>query len=487
MKLHTFELDVNWQIINKLTAIDRFAGQWSGIVKREGQGLKQLKSIATVRSVGASTRIEGSKMTDAEIEVLLDNLKIEKLEERDEQEVVGYFEALDLISESYQDMAISETTLKALHNTLMKYSKKDSWHKGNYKQLSNSVEATHPDGSKYIVFETTSPGWATEDAMRILIEWYNLEKEAHPLVRTATFIYDFLSIHPFQDGNGRLSRLLGTLLLLKEGYGWIEYVSFEHEIEHHKSKYYKVLMECQRMRPGENIDSWVIFFTDCLTNIQQQLLQKLESKQEAIALSPRIEQIRMYVEHHSGARTGEIAVKLGLPLPTVKKEVAAMVTSGILIRHGSGAGTHYTSKPRLLTKPDRMLRLVKNQITQTFQLVQPGGSRTIKKILLTPLFKWVQPDEWVDKLHRQGLYIHIQCTNKKEENYSMQFSLAAFNNPYLFQPVFTLNSPIIIPETIMDRTVYQFEYPLQVTISLHGTVQEDDFAFDVLLVYDERE
>ena len=217
-QIYTFRLAPDWKLINQLSFIDRFGGSWTVIERREGQTLKQLKSIATVRSIGASTRIEGSKMTDDEVEALIKNLEISKLEERDQQEVAGYFEVLDLISESFRDIGISESSLKHFHNLLMKYSEKDAWHKGNYKQASNEVEATNPDGSKYTIFKTTEPGLATEGAMRGLVEWYKTDTEAHPLVRAATLIYEFLSIHPFQDGNGRLSRLLATLLLLKSGY-----------------------------------------------------------------------------------------------------------------------------------------------------------------------------------------------------------------------------------------------------------------------------
>lgn len=267
-QIYTFRLTPDWKLINQLSLIDRFGGSWVAIERREGQTLKQLKSIATVRSIGASTRIEGSKMTDDEVAALIRNLEISKLEERDQQEVAGYFEVLDQISESYRDIEITEGNLKNLHNLLLKYSEKDAWHKGGYKQVSNEVEATNPNGSKYTIFKTTEPGLVTEEAMRNLVDWYKTNTEAHPLVRTATFIYEFLSIHPFQDGNGRLSRLLATLLLLRQGYSWIEYVSFEHEIENRKSEYYRVLMSCQRQKPGEDIHDWILFFLDCLANIQ---------------------------------------------------------------------------------------------------------------------------------------------------------------------------------------------------------------------------
>ncbi len=219
-KVHTFQLDLDFKLMNELGGIDRFGGSWSAIEKRESyQTLKQLKSIATVHSVGASTRIEGSKMTNDEVKALIfDNIKIEKLVERDQQEVVGYFNALDIISESYQDIAITEGSLKNLHNILLKFSEKDQWHKGDYKQFPNSVEATNPDGTKTIIFETTPPGIETENAMRDLMDWYNSDNSTPVIIKSAIFVYDFVSIHPFQDGNGRLSRLLGTLLLLKHGY-----------------------------------------------------------------------------------------------------------------------------------------------------------------------------------------------------------------------------------------------------------------------------
>ena len=341
-KIYTFFLSLDWKIINELSIIDRFGGSWTAIEKREYNSLNHLKSIATVRSVGASTRIEGSKMTDDEVEVLIKNIAITPLEERDRQEVAGYFETLDIIAESYNEIDITESNVKHLHNRMLKYSKKDTWHKGNYKQQSNVVEATNADGSRYVVFQTSTPGFATDDAMRGLFEWYNSDKETHPIVRSALFVYDFLSIHPFQDGNGRLSRLLATLLLLREGYSWIQYVSFEHEIESRKSEYYNVLMQCQRQRPGEEIFSWVMFFLNCLNNIQKQLMSKLEIQGNVARLSTREKAIYVFVESHPGSKSGNIATKLDIPLPTVKRTLTDIVRRGLLMKHGKGSGTNYT-------------------------------------------------------------------------------------------------------------------------------------------------
>lgn len=341
-QVHTLFITLNWRLISEISKIDRFDASWSSIEKREGQSLKQLKSIATVRSVGASTRIEGSKMSDAEVDVLLSELATEKLEDRDSQEVAGYFEVLDIISESYEGIEITENSIKGLHNTLMKYNEKDQWHKEDYKQLSNSVEATLPDGTKQIIFETTAPGHQTEDAMQALILWYNNDHSTHPLVKCAIFTYEFLSIHPFQDGNGRLSRLLSTLLLLKNKYVWVQYVSFEHEIENRKTEYYRVLRGCQAQRPNEEVTSWIDFFLDALVNIQGHLLDKLKTKGTAAKLAPREKSILIFIESNPGSKSGQIAKKLGIPNPTVKRILGEMVKNKLIEKFGTGPATNYS-------------------------------------------------------------------------------------------------------------------------------------------------
>lgn len=343
-QVHTLNIEIDWKLISIISKIDRFDATWSLIEKKEGQSLKQLKAIATVRSVGASTRIEGSKMSNEEVDVLLSDLTIDKLEDRDSQEVAGYFEVLDLISESYDGIDITENSLKNLHNRLLKYSNKDGWHKGNYKQLSNSVEATFLDGSKQIIFETANPGIETEDAMRTLIEWYINDKETHPLVKTAIFCYEFVSIHPFQDGNGRLSRLLSSLLLIKFGYKWIQYVSFEHEIESRKVEYYQELRKCQAQRPGEEITTWVYFFFDALMNIQSQLIAKLTTEGIESSLSPKEKSILVFISDHSGTKSGEIAAKLKIPNSTVKKILSELVSKNLIEKYGAGPGTNYSLK-----------------------------------------------------------------------------------------------------------------------------------------------
>lgn len=340
--IHTLKINFSWRLIEAISRLDRFDGSWKGIERKEGRTLKELRSVATVRSVGASTRIEGSKMSDEEVDAFLKQLNIEKLEERDEQEVAGYFEALDLIVDSYKDIPITENAMMSLHNTLMKYSKKDEWHRGGYKQLSNNVEATLPNGTKQIVFKTSDPGYETENLMRSLVNWYALDQSSHPLVKCAVFAYEFVSIHPFQDGNGRMSRLLSTLLLLKNGYSWVQYVSLEHEIEQRKQEYYAELRRCQAQRPQEDVTPWVYYFLSVLDSNKEHLQHKLEQSGVASQLSPVQKSILAYISNHPGCQSGEIAKSLNMTSPTVKRILSELVSLSIIEKHGSGRGTNYT-------------------------------------------------------------------------------------------------------------------------------------------------
>ena len=481
-KIHTFSFRPDWmQLTNEISQIDRFDASWTTIEKREGQTLRQLKSIATVRSVGASTRIEGSRMTDDEVEVFIKNLSISKLEERDQQEVAGYFEVLELIGDSFKEIEITENNLKHLHNSLMKYSEKDGWHKGNYKQHSNVVAAKSLDGSGQVIFQTAEPGFVTEGAMAHLLDWYKADSQTHLLIKAALFVYDFLSIHPFQDGNGRLSRLLGTLLLLKGGYSWIQYVSFEHEIESRKAEYYSILMQCQRQRPGEEVYPWVMFFLDCLKNIQGQLMAKLEVQTKSGKLPKREKAIYTYVENHPGAKSGGIADKLDIPQPTVKRILSAMVKGKLLSVNGAGAGTAYYVEGSATIKRDQAMRLTNADRKREFLLKTPASFIEIKKIILTTLFDWSHPDEWVTRLAKTGLYFQITCAYSNGSIMSSPYPIIA--SPYHYQPVFPLNQPINVPATLMDGNQLKSYYPITVTIEVSASSPVIDF--DVMVVYDE--
>jgi Fic family protein len=488
MQIHTLVFSPkNWmELAQLLSQLDRFDAQWQAIERREKSTLKELKTIATVRSIGASTRIEGSRLSDKEVAVLIENLDISKLSERDEQEVAGYYETLSLIGESYKDIPITEGSIKQLHNILMKYSSKDGYHKGDYKINTNRVERTELDGTKTTIFETTLPGLATQDAMAQLIDWYNNDSATHALIRAALFVYEFLSIHPFQDGNGRLSRLLATFLLMKSGYVWIEYVSFEHEIEHRKKEYYKNLMEAQRNRPGEDVTEWVYFFLDCLKNIQEQLLQKLKEKEKREHVGVRELNVYNLVENYPGISSGEIAQKLNIPNSTVKRILTDLVSARNLIVHGAGRGTSYSISATDLEKRDIAIVLTNEERIKEFILPQFGSFIRIKKIVLTPKFDWKHPNEWSTKLSQNGLYIIVHAVTSKGVAFSQPYSIAGFNDPTYYQPVFIVNPNIVLLDqlgSIGSKSMFKIDYPIKCSIELSGSV--DRFDFDVMLITDQ--
>jgi Fic family protein len=283
-------------------------------------------------------------MNDDQVKSLIDKIEVSNFEDRDSQEVAGYYNVLNLVLDNPDNLSISESDIKNLHNQLLKFSEKDQWHKGNYKKHSNAVEANFPDGTKQIIFKTTEPGFATTDEMNSIIKWYNQNSEIHNLLKISAFVYEFLTIHPFQDGNGRLSRLLTSMLLLKSNYVWIQYVSFEHEIEFRKREYYNCLRNCQTQRPNENISEWVNFFLDALINLKEKLNKKLEVKDKSGTLAPREKSIFMFIMSNPGCKSGEISKNLNIPNPTVKRLLTKMVKEKIIEKFGNGSGTNYALK-----------------------------------------------------------------------------------------------------------------------------------------------
>jgi Fic family protein len=338
------------KIMQRLSIIDSFKGSWKAVENGEIRYLKELRKIATIESIGSSTRIEGATLTDTEVEKLLKSVKITKLTSRDEQEVIGYYDGLQIILDNYADITLEERYIHQLHGILLKHSHKDQSHKGKYKNLSNQVVATYPDGTQRTIFKTTEPH-LTADEMNQLLSWMKKrleEKDTHPLILVAVIVYEFLSIHPYQDGNGRLSRLLTTLLLMQLDYQFIQYVSFEHVIENRKEDYYKALMEGQkdRQKKGERIDQWVMFFLDCLISLTERLQIKYDTYSKIkIILNNRQQQVVAYIQKNKTVQIGQLETDLNnYSRNTLKKDVMWLVKEGILFKTGAGRGVQYHIK-----------------------------------------------------------------------------------------------------------------------------------------------
>ena len=341
-------LAITPELLKLIAEIDEFKGGWKLMQSLSPDRLQSLKHVATIESIGSSTRIEGAKLTDNQVEELLKGVRTQSFETRDEQEVVGYAEATEMVIDSHADIPLSENHIKQLHIALLRHSTKDERHRGEYKKFPNSVEAFDPDGNSLgIVFETASP-FDTPYKMEALIKWVNETMEdgsIHPLLVAAMFTVVFLAIHPFQDGNGRLSRVLTTLLLLKSGYSYIPYSSMESVIERNKDAYYLSLRRTQTTLDNDAPDwlPWLRFFLVSLKRQKDHLVSKLETHLSANyqKLSPKEILILEYVEKHGRITTSDAHALLGIPRPTVKKRLAQLAKIGFLSPQGKGRGSYY--------------------------------------------------------------------------------------------------------------------------------------------------
>jgi Fic family protein len=345
-----FESATHQRINQLISTVDTFKGSWKILEQNKAGYLKELKKIATIESIGSSTRIEGATLTDAEVEKLLRSVKITKLITRDQQEVIGYYEVLQIILDNHEDIPLTERYIHQLHGMLLKHSNKDQSHKGKYKILSNQVVANYPDGSQRIIFRTTEPALTAKE-MEALLIWTEKrlkENDLHPLLIVAAFVYEFLSIHPYQDGNGRLSRLLTTLLLIKLEYPFIQYVSFEHVIESRKDDYYRALMDGQknRYKEEERIEKWVLFFLESLIELTKRLEDKYETYSKLkVGINERQQKILAFVKKKVPAQINEIREHLAEhPRNTIKKDLAYLVNEGLLTKVGAGRGVRYYIK-----------------------------------------------------------------------------------------------------------------------------------------------
>ena len=335
------------KMLNLIAGIDEFKGEWKAIGNLAPERLDALKRVATIESIGSSTRIEGVKLTDQEIERLLSGLDKKSFESRDEQEVAGYSDVMNTVFESFIEIPFTENHIKQLHKMLLQYSAKDIRHRGEYKKMPNHVEAFDHDGKSLgVIFETSSPFNTPED-MRELIEWSNMqlnEKELHPLLTLSIFTVHFLAIHPFQDGNGRLSRILTTLLLLKKGYQYVPYSSLESVIERNKDNYYLALRRTQGTFESDRPEygPWILFFLDALDTQKEMLARKIEREKIIIKLPKLSRQILELVKDHGELSISEIESITKANRNTIKVKLRELVKGRCLLSQGRGKGTRYT-------------------------------------------------------------------------------------------------------------------------------------------------
>jgi Fic family protein len=346
-EINTKTLVIEPEMLAIIGELDEFKGAWRALGTLAPERLSALRHVATIESIGSSTRIEGAKLSDREVERLLANIQIKSFKTRDEQEVAGYADAMEIIFASHAVLPLTENHIRQLHRDLLRYSSKDERHRGEYKKLSNSVEAFDATGKSVgVVFQTATP-FDTPRLMAGLVEWTTkalAERSLHPLLVVAIFVVVFLEIHPFQDGNGRLSRGLTTLLLLRAGYAYVPFSSLESVIEQSKDGYYLALRRTQKTIRTKKPDwqPWIMFFLRSLQQQKRKLEAKVEREKKILGQLPELS-LRIYelVKERGQIKVEEIIRATNAPRGTIKDHLGLLIKNGYLVQHGKGKGTWY--------------------------------------------------------------------------------------------------------------------------------------------------
>ena len=336
------------EMLDVISELDEFKGAWRALSTLAPERLSALRRVAVIESIGSSTRIEGSKLSDRDVERILANIEVKSFDSRDEQEVAGYAAVMETIFASWSVMPLTENHIKQLHRDLLRYSAKDERHRGDYKKLENNVEAFDAQGNSVgVIFQTASP-FDTPRLMAALVGWTTevLDKRSlHPLLVTAVFVVVFLEIHPFQDGNGRLSRALTTLLLLRAGYGYVPYSSLESIIEQTKESYYLTLRRTQKTTRTSKPDwqPWIMYFLRALQQQKRRLESRVEREKKILGQLPELS-LRIYelAKDRGQVKVEDIIRATNAARGTVKDHLNGLIKDGYLVQHGKGKGTWYS-------------------------------------------------------------------------------------------------------------------------------------------------
>jgi Fic family protein len=336
------------ELLRLLGEIDEFKGHWRKLGEIRAERLASLRQVTTIESAGSSTRIEGAQLSDEEVARVLQGLRVDSFRERDEGEVRGYGELLQTIFDNFREIPLTENYIKQLHKILLGHVEKDAWHRGEYKKQGNPVEARYPDGRVEVIFQTATPF----DTPRLMAELVAASNEAldgntaHPLVVVAGFTIAFLAIHPFQDGNGRLSRALTALMMLRAGYEYIPYASVERIVEENKTGYYHALRVSQHAMQTDPADFgvWLLFFLRVLQSQKRVLAGKLEIERSVVRLKDIQVRVLELVERRARATTREVAVALSIDQRAARYHLGLLVDQGLLEAHGARRGRYYSRR-----------------------------------------------------------------------------------------------------------------------------------------------
>lgn len=333
-------------ILTLIASIDELKGRWSAGVNLHPQILGKLKQSVLITSTGASTRIEGANLNDSEVENLMKGISVQKFKDRDGQEVKSYFELLKNVFDSWQSIRLNEGTIKHFHQEILKYVEKDSFHRGEYKVTENKVQMIDAKGNIVGTIFDTTPVYLTPIEMRELVEWTIVatkEQKYHPLLIIGNFVVEFLKIHPFRDGNGRLSRILTNLFMLQAGYVYMPYISHEKLVEKKKQEYYVALRKTQMMLKSEkpDITPWLIFFLNVILDQSKQAVELLSADNVEKSLSEKQLAVLVYLQKAKEASAGEITKETQIARQTANQALRKLLGLKKIEMIGQGRSTRY--------------------------------------------------------------------------------------------------------------------------------------------------
>lgn len=329
------------EVLGYVAQIHEYKGRQQVLLKQRPMELERLVEIAKIQSTEASNEIEGIRTTNTRLKQLCADKTMPRT--RDEREIIGYRDVLNTIHESYEYIPLRSSYILQLHRDLYRYSEKGIG--GSFKNTQNYISATDAAGNSFVLF-TPLPPYETPDAIDQICDSYNRvidTQEIDPLILIPVLVHDFLCIHPFNDGNGRMSRLLTTLLLYRAGYHVGKYISLENKIAKNKDLYYDAL-EASQFGWYENTDDPTPFIKYLLSVILA-AYRELDERLELVSgkLSA-IEVVRRTVERRLGKFTKADIMELcpALGKTSVESSLKQLVDEGVLLKHGKGRATFYT-------------------------------------------------------------------------------------------------------------------------------------------------
>ena len=326
------------EVINYLSLIHEYKGKQSAYLKQKPQELERLVELAKVQSTEASNSIEGIRTTETRLRQLMSERTTPR--NRDEKEIAGYRDALNIVHENFEYIPLTPNYILQLHKILLSHT--DSGFGGSFKNIQNYISATDEAGNRFTLFTPMAP-YETPEAVREICDEYNRaigEGKVDPLLIIPVFIHDFLCIHPFLDGNGRMSRLLTTLLLYRADYEVGKYISLEAKIAKNKDAYYAALEDAQ-VGWHEQQDDPTTFVKYLLSTI---IAAYRDFDDRIQILSPTsLDTVKNAIGNKIGKFTKKEILELcpGLSASTVERHLKKLTVEGYISKHGTGRSTFY--------------------------------------------------------------------------------------------------------------------------------------------------